>query len=204
MKLFVTGIDTNVGKTVVSAILANALGYDYWKPIQSGDLKDSDTKKVRKWLNKELKCFPEGIRLKSPLSPHESARIDKKKIELTKFKSPKEDHLIIEGAGGLMVPMNDEGDCIVDLIKHLEAKVVLVSKNYLGSINHTLMSCQILASYGLETVGIVINGEANPASEGIITKISGIPIIGHIGWTNRFTRKFILGQGEQFKGTTDE
>lgn len=199
MKLFVTGIDTNVGKTVVSAILTNALKYDYWKPIQSGDLKDSDTKKVRNWINKDLKCFPEAIRLKTPLSPHESARIDKKKIILERFESPKEDNIIIEGAGGLMVPMNDEGDCMVDLIKHLDAKVVLVSKNYLGSINHTLLSCHLLASYGLENIGIIINGEPNPASEDIITKVSGVPIIGHIGWTNRITKKFLATQGEQFK-----
>ena len=199
MKLFVTAVDTNVGKTVVSGILANALRFDYWKPIQSGDLKNSDTKKVRRMMDKELKCFPEGIRLKSPLSPHESARIDKKKIELEKFNCPKEENLIIEGAGGLMVPMNDDGDCIVDLIKHIDAKVVLVSKNYLGSINHTLMSCQILASYGLENIGIIIIGEPNPASEEIITKVSGVPIIGHIDWTNRFTKKFITSQGEQFK-----
>ncbi len=200
MKLFVTGIDTNVGKTVVSAILANALGYDYWKPIQSGDLRNSDTKKVRKWINQDLTCFPEAIRLKHPLSPHESARMDKKKIILEKFSSPKEDDLIIEGAGGLMVPMNDKGDCMIDLIKHLEAKVVLVSKNYLGSINHTLMSCHLLASYGLQNLGLIINGEPNKASEEIISKISGVPIIGHIDWTNRFTKKFITHQGEQFKG----
>ncbi|CAG5082495.1 dethiobiotin synthase [Parvicella tangerina] len=199
MKLFVTGIDTNVGKTVVSAILANALGYDYWKPIQSGDLKNSDTKKVKRWIDKERRCFPEAIKLKNPLSPHESARIDKKKIILEKFEAPKEENLIIEGAGGLMVPMNDKGDCMVDLIKHLDAKVVLVSKNYLGSINHTLMSCHVLASYGLENIGIIINGDPNPASEEIIAKVSGVPIIGHVSWTKRFTKKFLSTQGEQFQ-----
>lgn len=199
MKLFVTGIDTNVGKTVVSVILANALGFDYWKPIQSGDLSNSDTKNVKKWINKDLKCFPEAIRLKHPLSPHESARMDKKKIILEKFHSPKEEQLIIEGAGGLMVPMNDQGDCMIDLMKLLETKVILVSKNYLGSINHTLMSCHLLANYGLENLGIIINGDPNPASEEIISKVSGVPILGHIDWTNRITRKFLTTQGEQFK-----
>jgi dethiobiotin synthetase len=199
MKLFVTGVDTNIGKTVTSAVLANALGFDYWKPVQSGDLKNSDTKKVRKWLSPELKCFPEAIKLKKPLSPHESARLDKKKIILDRFECPQEENLLIEGAGGLMVPMNDQGDCIIDLIKHLDAKVVLVSKNYLGSINHTLMSCHLLASYGLENVGIVINGEENKASEEIISTVSGVPILGHIAWTNRFTKKFFADQGEQFK-----
>lgn len=199
MKLFVTGIDTNIGKTVVSAILANALEYDYWKPIQSGDLGNSDSKKVRKWLDKGLKCFPEAIKLKEALSPHQSAQIDGKKIVLEKFNCPKEDKIIIEGAGGLMVPMNSEGDCIIDLIKQLEAKVILVSKNYLGSINHTLLSCHVLANYGIEVVGIVVNGEPNDSSEEIISKVSGIPILGHISWTNRFSKKFIIDQGKQFK-----
>lgn len=199
MKIFVTGIDTNVGKTVVSTILANALNYDYWKPIQSGDLGNSDTKKVKKWLNKGLKCFPEEIKLKEALSPHESARIDQKKITLDNFEIPKQENIIVEGAGGLMVPMNEEGDCMVDLIKLIDAKVVLVSKNYLGSINHTLLSCHVLANYGLEVIGIIINGEENPASEEIISKVSGIPVIGHVDWVNRLTKKFIDRQAEQFK-----
>lgn len=199
MKIFVTGIDTNVGKTVVSTILANALNYDYWKPIQSGDLGNSDTKKVKKWLNKGLKCFPEAIKLKEALSPHESARIDQKTITLDNFEIPKQENIIVEGAGGLMVPMNEEGDCMVDLIKLIDAKVVLVSKNYLGSINHTLLSCHVLANYGLEVIGIIINGEENPASEEIISKVSGIPVIGHVDWVNRLTKKFIDKQAEQFK-----
>lgn len=199
MKIFVTGIDTNVGKTIASAILANALEYDYWKPVQSGDLANSDTKKVKRWVSNSVKCYPEALRLKQPLSPHESAKLDKKKIILEKFECPKDKNLIIEGAGGLMVPLNEEGDCMIDLIKHLEAKVVLVSRNYLGSINHTLMSCYLLSNYGIQTLGIIINGEPNPASEEIITSTSGIPILGHIDWSNRITKKFIAEQGTRFR-----
>lgn len=199
MKIFVTGIDTNIGKTVVSGILANAFQFDYWKPVQSGDLKNSDSKKLKKWLPPALKVYNEAIKLTEPLSPHESARIDKKVIALERFESPKNEKIIIEGAGGLMVPLNDKGECMIDLIKQLDAKVILVSKNYLGSINHTLMSCHLLATYGIQNLGIIMVGEANPASEEIITAISGVPVLGHVDWTNRITKKFIQEQGVQFQ-----
>ncbi|MCB9189965.1 MAG: dethiobiotin synthase [Flavobacteriales bacterium] len=199
MKIFVTGIDTNVGKTVVAGILASALKYDYWKPIQSGDLQNSDSIKVRRWLDRGQKIHKESIRLKNPLSPHESARLDKKEITLDQFELPKKEKLIIEGAGGLMVPLNDKGDCIIDLIKQLDAKTVLVSKNYLGSINHTLMSCHVLASNGIQNMGIIINGEPNPASEEIITAISGVPILGHVHWTPKISKQFIQEESKKFK-----
>jgi dethiobiotin synthetase len=199
MKIFVTGIDTNVGKTIVSAILVKALQYDYWKPIQSGDLKNSDTQKVKTYTQNKATYHKEQYQLKSPLSPHESSKLDSVEISLESFVCPKPNRIIIEGAGGVMVPLNEEGDCIIDLIKNLEAKVILVSKNYLGSINHTLMSCQILHANGIQILGIIINGDRNPASEEIISKIAGVNILGHVDWTNRITQKFMNQQAQKFK-----
>jgi dethiobiotin synthetase len=199
MKIFITGIDTNVGKTVVSAIVARALKMDYWKPIQCGDLKNSDTMVVKNLTGGLYRYFPETYRLKEPASPHLSAKLEKVEIKLADFHLPKSDNLLIEGAGGLMVPINEDGDLIIDIARKFDTKVILVSKNYLGSINHTLMSCQLLNSYGLETIGIIINGDANEETEKIITEISGVPILGHIDTTKRLTKKFIDKQAEKFE-----
>ena len=144
-KIFVTGIGTDVGKTVVSAILTEALAADYWKPVQAGDLEFSDSIKVENLItNTKTKIHAEGIKLNSPMSPHAAAAIDEVEIKLSDFKLPETDNnLIIEGAGGLMVPLNDK-DLIIDLIQELDIEVVLVSQNYLGSINHTLLSLESL------------------------------------------------------------
>src|SRR4051812_32249696 len=139
--IFITGIGTGVGKTIISAIVTEKLKADYWKPIQSGDLDNSDTLKVRDLVsNKTTRFYPETYRLTQPFSPHKSAAIDNVVIDIQTIIPPKTDNqLIIEGAGGLMVPLNDNA-LIIDLIKQLNAQVILVSQNYLGSINHTLLS----------------------------------------------------------------
>ena len=152
-KIFVTGIGTDVGKTVVSAILTEALEADYWKPVQAGDLDQSDSIKVKDLISNEKTIIhPEGIKLNSPMSPHAAADIDNVEIDLKEFNLPKtHNNLIIEGAGGLMVPLNDN-DLIVDLIEQLEAEVVLVSQNYLGSINHTILSIEVLKNRGIKLI----------------------------------------------------
>ncbi|QJD98151.1 dethiobiotin synthase [Mucilaginibacter robiniae] len=167
--LFVTGIGTDVGKTVVSAILVEKLKADYWKPVQSGDLENSDTMKVRNLVSNPISKFhPETYRLTQPLSPHQSAAIDGIKIELNHFKLPETNNqLIIEGAGGLMVPLNDE-TFIIDLIQHLKAEVVLVVRNYLGSINHTLLSLELLKQKKIKVKALIFNGEENESSEILI------------------------------------
>jgi dethiobiotin synthetase len=199
MKIFITGIDTNIGKTVVSAIVATALRYDYWKPVQCGDLKDSDTMKVKSLTGGLFHYYPERYRLKEPASPHLSAKLEDIEIKLNDFLMPVKDNIIVEGAGGLMVPINTSGDCIIDIAKQLDTKVILVSKNYLGSINHTLMSCQMLNTYGIQTLGIIINGDPNEESEKIISEISGVPILGHVDTTKRLNRKFIEAQAKKFE-----
>ncbi len=178
---FVTGIGTEIGKTMVSAFLVEKLKADYWKPIQSGDLDNSDTIKVKNLISNAKTVFhPETYRLSQPFSPHHSANLDGVKIDLDKFIIPKtENNLIIEGAGGLMVPLNDE-ILIIDLIKKLDVEVILVSKNYLGSINHTLLSIEALRNRNIKIKGIIFNGDENLSTQNIIVKMTGIKVIAKI------------------------
>ncbi len=179
-KYFVTGIGTDVGKTVVSAILTEALQADYWKPIQAGDLDNSDSHKIENLIsNKKSKIHPSIYNLNTPASPHYAAEVDGLKIEIDKIKLPHTDNkLIIEGAGGVLVPLNDQ-DFIVDLIKP-DYKVIVVSRNYLGSINHTLLTLEVLINRGISVFGIIFNGEANPSTEQIILNKTGVSLLAKI------------------------
>lgn len=174
--LFVTGIGTGVGKTIASAVLVELLAADYWKPVQSGDLDNSDTMKVRDLVSNSSSVFhEERYRLSQPLSPHRSAEIDGIRISISDFTIPKyKGTLIIEGAGGLLVPLN-ENALMVDLIEHLRAEVILISCNYLGSINHTLMTAEILRNRGIPLKGLIFNGKENEASESFITNYLKTP-----------------------------
>lgn len=169
--IFITGIGTGVGKTICSAILVEKLLADYWKPIQSGDLENTDTETVRSLIsNKQSVIHPESYRLTQAFSPHKSALLDGVSIELDKIVLPETDNqLIIEGAGGLMVPLNDK-DLMVDLIEKFNAEVFLVSQNYLGSINHTLLSGEILKSRNINLSTIIFCGRQDKSSEEIITR----------------------------------
>jgi len=180
-RLFVTGIGTGIGKTIVSAVLVEKLKADYWKPVQSGDLGDSDSIKVKQLVsNKRSHFFPETYQLTQPFSPHKSAALDGITIEATKFVLPNtENDLIIEGAGGLMVPLNDDF-LIIDLIKQLNAEVVLVSRNYLGSINHTLLSVFALKQRQIPIRGIIFNGNNDAYSEDYILKSTNIELLGSL------------------------
>jgi dethiobiotin synthetase len=192
-KYFVTGIGTEIGKTITSAILVEYLKADYWKPIQSGDLDHSDTNKVQNLVsNIKTKFHPESYRLTQPFSPHYSAQLDDVTISLDEINIPETaNNLIIEGAGGLMVPLNQE-DLIIDLIKKLDVEVILVSKNYLGSINHTLLSIEALNSRNIPIKGIIFNGESTPASEDIILKRSGLNVIGRIPNLENVSKETVL------------
>jgi dethiobiotin synthetase len=169
-RIFVTGIDTDIGKTVISAILVEALEADYWKPVQAGDLEFSDTVKVKSLISNEKSCFfEESFRLNTPASPHYSALLDGVAIQLDKIIPPRTSkHMVIEGAGGLMVPLNEDGDMILDVLKKTATKVVLVSKNYLGSINHTLSAFEVLKNHGIKVDLLVFNGDQNDSTERII------------------------------------
>lgn len=197
--IFITGIGTEVGKTMVSAIVTEALEADYWKPIQAGDLKDSDTYKVKKLIsNSKTKFHPNAFALKTPMSPHAAAEIDGIEIEAGKTKRPEtQNTLVIEGAGGILVPINST-QTIADLIQP-EDSVILVSRHYLGSINHTLLSVEALKSRGLKHCGIIFNGKEHPTTEEIIKKMTGIPVIGRIGQEVCFDRKIVKKYAEGLK-----
>lgn len=177
-KYFITGIGTNIGKTIFSAIITEALEADYWKPIQSGDLDYTDTHKVKELIsNKKTNFHPEVYSLKTPASPHASAKIDGVTISLEKLSLPStKNHLIVEGAGGLMVPINDH-DLIIDLVQNLNLEVILVSQNYLGSINHTLLSYALLQSKKIPVKGIIFNGESNKSTEDFILNYTQLPCL---------------------------
>lgn len=194
--IFVTGIGTGIGKTVVSAIIIEKLKADYWKPVQSGDLDESDTIKVKNLISNNVSRFyPESYRLTQAYSPHKSAAIDKVTIDMRNIIPPKTDNqLIIEGAGGLMVPLNDNF-LMIDLISQLNAKVILVSQNYLGSINHTLLSLQILKNYQIPVMGIVFNGDKDIYSKTYILDYSGIEELGHIPVYENLSKKAIIDAG---------
>jgi len=190
--IFITGIGTDVGKTIVSAVLVEKFKTDYWKPVQSGDLANSDTIKVQSLVSNTRSVFhPEAYRLTQPFSPHKSADLDKIAIKLDGFVLPQTtNRLIIEGAGGLMVPLNNK-DMIIDLIKKLDAEVVLVSRNYLGSINHTLLSVDALITRGINIKAIVFNGDTDTYTEDIIQsklpKNTTVVRISDIGTVNKET-----------------
>ncbi len=177
---FVTGIGTEVGKTIVSAILVEMLKADYWKPIQAGDLDHSDTLKIKGLVsNKNTKFHENSYALRTPMSPHAAAAIDNVNIDLDQIITPKTDnHLVIEGAGGLLVPLNDS-NTIVDIIQN-DYKVILVSRHYLGSINHTLLSVAYLRQRGLKIAGLVFNGDENKSTEEIILKQTQLNVLGRV------------------------
>lgn len=194
---FITGISTEVGKTIASAIVTEALQADYWKPVQSGDLENSDTHKVQKLISNTKSVFyKNSYALQTPMSPHASAAIDGIEIELQKIIPPKtENHLVIEGAGGLLVPLNDK-DTILDLIEP-NYKVIVVSRHYLGSINHTLLTVNLLKEKGFE-VAILFSGKEHPTTESIIKKMTEVPILGRIDEEPYFDENVIKDYASQF------
>lgn len=168
-KIIVAGIDTEIGKTLVSAILCQALEADYWKPIQAGDLHLTDSNKIM-MLTKptQTKIHSEAVKLRHPMSPHAAADLEGIEIKMEQFKIPETSNsLIIELAGGLMVPINHH-KLNIDLIEQWQLPVILVSKYYLGSINHTLLSWQLLKNRSIPFLGFVFNGEKNQSTLDVI------------------------------------
>ncbi len=199
-KIFITGIGTGVGKTIVSAIVTEALQADYWKPIQTGigsEPQDSDI--IRNLIsNSKTIIHPEAYCLAKPASPFAAAEEAGMKIEIKNIGIPKTDNiLVIEGAGGLMVPINEE-ELMIDLIEQWDAEVILVSQNYLGSINHTMLSCMALADRNLKVLGIVYNGEDNLMAERSILSFCDYPVIGRIKPENIFTPEKVSAYAKFF------
>lgn len=175
MRFTVAGIGTEVGKTVVSAILAQTLQASYWKPVQAGELDNSDTHKV--CALSDCQALPEAYRLQHPMSPHAAAALESIEIDPARLRPAHEpDRFIVELAGGLMVPLN-LNYLNIDLVCDLGYPVVLVANYYLGSINHTLLSLQLLKSRNVDVAGIVFNGEPNLQSRDAIISISNCKVL---------------------------
>jgi len=203
--IFVTGIGTDIGKTVVSSILVESLHADYWKPVQAGNLDYTDSDFVKEHIsNANSKILSEVFRLNSPMSPHAAARIDEVTIELNEIDLPLSENLVVaEGAGGIMVPLNDD-KMVLDLMIRLNLPVILVSENYLGSINHTLLSINTLKSHGLKVLGVVFNGKENLESQKIITDYGNIREIGRIDREEKVNKDMITHYANKFKPILDE
>jgi len=202
MRYFVTAIDTDSGKTLVSAILCEALKADYWKPVQAGLPRDSDI--VKELVsNDQSKIHAETYLLKTPSSPHAAARIDGVNINLIDFKIPETSNpLIVEGAGGCLVPLNDN-DFVIDLISFLKMDVILVADLYLGSINHTLLTIEALQKRKIKIKGLIFNGDANPESERIILLHSKLRCLLRIKKESKIDPSEVLKYADMIKTNLD-
>lgn len=179
--LVIAGIGTEIGKSFIAAIVTEALEADYWKPVQAGSLDFTDTDFLKQVISNTHSFFHQEIyRLSMPISPHAAAKADTVLIDFQQLKIPNSSNrIIIELAGGIMTPLNNN-QLNIHLLKEWALPVVLVSMNYLGSINHTLLSAKILVDYNIEVAGIIFNGEPNPASEEIILAYTGFNCIAKI------------------------
>lgn len=196
-KYFITGIDTDSGKTIASAIITQKLQADYWKPVQAGSPTDSDT--LRSLISPDLIVHPEGEYLEAPMSPHAAAKLENREIGLAGLNLPDtQNTLVIEGAGGIMVPLNDQ-EMVIQVAKKFECEVILVSRIYLGSINHTLLSIDYLQRNNYKIAGVLFNGETNPETERIIQEYTGVKSIGRINHLEEVTPETIITEGQNIQ-----
>lgn len=196
----IAGIGTGIGKTILSSILVEALEADYWKPIQAGDLDKSDTLTVQKLISNPVSVLhPERYRLTQPMSPHAAAKRDGINIALSALTLPEtKNRLMIELAGGIMVPLNTT-DLNLDLLKLWKLPVILVSQNYLGSINHSLLALEVLKFNKIELAGIIFNGDRNEETENFILNYSGANCLGNIPGLSRIERQEIKKMADDLR-----
>lgn len=193
------GTGTGVGKTMASTVLCNALKADYWKPIQTGIETDSDSRFVQQHTNYNITIHSEAYLLKEPASPHYAANLENKQIELNNVSLPQTNNrLVIEGAGGLLVPIN-ENQTQVDVIEHLNAPVILVTNEYLGSINHTLLSVELLRHKKISLLGILFSGQSYRDNEEVIIRFSGCRHLGRVAHTQKMDNHFFSQQADVLK-----
>ncbi len=200
---FVTGIGTDIGKTVVCAILTEALKADYWKPIQAGNVESSDPMIIQNLIsNTVTEVHPPAYSFELPASPHFSAEMEGKDIELEKIKIPATKNLLfIEGAGGIMVPLN-RNELVVDLIQELKTPVILVVMNYLGAINHTLLSIEAVNTRGIKLAGIIYNGGTRSENIDFIEKFTGIKTLGVVPELEVINKQTISREAAKFAHLT--
>ncbi|MFP4083979.1 MAG: dethiobiotin synthase [Desulfonatronovibrio sp.] len=189
-RFFVTGTDTGVGKTMVCALLAAGLRHNYWKPVQSGSMDGLDSDVVRELAGLEQdRIIPESYVFSRPLSPHlaaqkEGARIDPDLIQLPANPGS----LIIEGAGGVLVPLNKDF-LMIDLIKKLAVPPLIVASNRLGVINHTLLTVTALKQAGIDILGVILNGAVNNEHKQAIEHYGNVSVLAQLERLDNITRK---------------
>ncbi|HMK39952.1 MAG TPA: dethiobiotin synthase [Methyloceanibacter sp.] len=190
---FVTGTDTDVGKTLVSSWLLTKLDASYWKPVQAGVMPETDSSVVRRLAEIEPdRILPEAYVLPEAIAPHEAARRAGIAIDMAKFVPPISDRLlVVEGAGGLMVPLTDTA-CVIDLATELHLPLVLVARSTLGTINHTLLSLEAIRRRGLPLAGVVINGPETPHNRAAIERYGQVEVIAEIPWLDVVNRSTLL------------
>ena len=198
MNYFVTAIGTDSGKTLASAIICEALHADYWKPVQAGLPRDTET--VSKLVTNTKSIFhPEQFLLKTPASPHAAAKVDGIDISLNSFFLPKTTNtLIVEGAGGCLVPLNEK-ELVVDLISRFGLEAILISNHYLGSINHTLLTFEALDRRNITVKGIFFNGDRNEESESIILRYTGLQCLLRVKRESTINPEVVKKYAEQLK-----
>jgi dethiobiotin synthetase len=178
-----SGTDTGIGKTVASAMLVQALGYNYWKPLQSGIEEGGvDTRRVQKMTDlPDERFLPESYVFSEPLSPHRAAELDGVLVDMNKLSAPPESEnpLIIEGAGGLMVPITRD-NLLINQFKKWNLPIILCARTGLGTINHTLLSLEALWARDIKVQGLIFIGEPNDDNVQTIADFSGAKVLGHI------------------------
>lgn len=195
---FVTGIGTGVGKTLASAVLTEALKADYWKPVQTGPAEDHDRRAVERLVsNSRTVFFPEAYAFKEPASPHLAAAREGAGIALEQIKAPASTNarLVMEGAGGLLVPLNKK-EFVIDLARRFDAEVILVCRNYLGCINHTLLSLDYLAHHGFKLKGLVLNGNFDPLVREAIVNYTRQPVLAEWKELSEISRSTVAGMAK--------
>lgn len=197
-RYFITGIGTGVGKTFVSAVLTEALNADYWKPVQCGTADGTDREKVESLMSNSTSVMhKESYCLQEPASPHLAAGLENIKIKMDGFLIPEAgEHLIIEGAGGLMVPLNDDA-FVIDLAREFEAEVILVIRNYLGCINHSLLSIDYLVKNDFPVKGIILIGNFDKAVRSVIVNYSELPVLAEMPELSEISKEAVLNQASK-------
>lgn len=176
---FITGTDTDIGKTLVSAWLAHFWKADYWKPVQTGAVEGTDFATIAK-LVPDAVIHPPAYVFQAPLSPHEAARRERARIDLSALVPPKTTRpLVVEGAGGVMVPLNEVA-LTVDFMERLGLPAIVVARSGLGTINHTLMTLDVLRRRSIPILGVIMNGQKNPANRQAIEHFGGVPVLAEL------------------------
>lgn len=195
-RFFITGTDTGIGKTVVSALLCAALDAIYWKPIQTGTREGTDRNTVMSLAElPESRTIPEAYSFVPPVSPHLAARLAGVRIDLRKIRMPQiavHESLIVEGAGGALVPIN-RTHLMTHLMKRLKLPVLLISRTALGTINHTLLSLAALRAAGLRVRGVVMVGKPNRENRKAIEHYGEIEVIGSVPILAKINRRALIG-----------